>query len=189
MRTRKFPALIALLVAFATVSTGAAGADTTTVTAEATGAVDGTRVLALTPVVLTDTVIGATEIGGAFDVDVLETSKLGSNWSVTSSMSDLTPDLTTQNAGGTAIDASAVSFSSAAAPSVTSASGTSSTSLTSGTAMVETGTSTLTLASATQDSTKYYTDTHVFASILKLTPPSGTVSGVYTGTMTVTLIN
>lgn len=188
MRNRKFSAIIALLLAFAGLTAGAAGADTTTVTATASGAVDGTRTLALTPVVLTDAVTGATDISGAFEVDVVETAKLGDNWSVTASMSDLAPDAATTTLGGTTIDAGAVSFASTA-PAITSTSGTSSVAVTSGTAMAKTGTSTVQLASATQDAAVYYSDLHAFTSVLKLTPPTGTVTGTYGGTMTVTLID
>lgn len=189
MRSRKLPTLLALLLAFTALVGGAAGADQTTVTATASGTVDGTRTLVLAPVVLTDAVVGATDISGAFDVDVVETAKLGDNWSVTASMSDLTPDTATATAGGTPIDAGAVSFSDATTPGITSASGTSAASVTSGTVMAETTAGTVELATATQDATQYYTDAHLFTSTLELTPPTGTVTGTYTGTMTVTLID
>lgn len=187
MRTRKLPALLTLLVALTALTTVAATADDTTVTATASGTVDGTRTLTLAPVVLTDATTGATQISGGFDVSVAEVSKLGDNWTVTASMSDLAPDAATTTAGGTSIDASAVSFSTT--PGVTSTTGTSTVSVTGGTAMAETTVGTVQLLKATQVATSYYTDTHAFTSTLKLTPPTGTVTGTYTGTMTVTLID
>jgi hypothetical protein len=163
------------------VSAGAADGDgsTATITATITGGAIGSRsVTSVAPVAL-DSTLGSANLTGTLAVVVTEASRTGTNgWSVTAQAGDLT-----RATGTETIPASALSVS---GRSVAQTLGGGTSTATSGSQSLD---SPRTLFSNSGQSTgAVYTGTYSASGNLSLTVPNGTLTGVYTGTLTVTLV-
>lgn len=155
-----------------------AHADDVSVTANITAGAIGVRsITATTPIVLNPS-LGVATVQGALAATVTETAVTGTNpWSVTAAMSALT------KAGATDIANSNLAISNRAVVPV----------LGGGTAAATSGSenmsATRTLFTNTgQLTTAIYTGTYATTADLALSVPNGQTAGVYSGTMTITLV-
>lgn len=194
MRTRKFPALIALLVAFAAVTAGAAGAQTATDsgTADVTATIDstaitaGTRTVTALPVVLAQIAAGVATLDGSLSISVTEEAALGvADWYVTAEM-------TTPLTGGTT--GATIPNSNLSVDPCTITSTQDLLSSEGGSLTTSTLSSTSTLASAVEmfrvtgeDPNSYYTNVITCASTMSLNLDGAVQTDAYTGQLTVTL--
>lgn len=200
MQNRKFPALIALIVAFAALTIGSAGATTdsgtnetesATLTAAVTDAnLDGTRLITsvagsteLTSgqVALLATA-DATVLEGALPVEVTESAAVGKNpWSVAVSASDLTGDVSLDVISNANLS---VKGRSVTVPTEILNAGVTASSP--GTTDPLSSEQTLYTIS-NQDPATLYTGLYVSTATIGLTIPDVVTADTYTGTITVTL--
>lgn len=179
---RKSIALIAVVAVLGLLGTSAAFAETSTVTATvgSTTAISGTRsITSVTPLVTMASIAGTASLNGTVVIVVDEVLRTGQNWSITAAMSDLSTATTPANTIGKA-------NMTITPDSVTVLLGSGALSVTKGAAAALDVTRTV--FSVAQDPLVNYIGTYTNSSTLKLSVPNGTKTGVYTGTLTVTLV-
>jgi hypothetical protein len=175
-KTRLATALTLGLLAVGSPALAADGDGGTATVTGTVGSVLGERSVTLvSPVALA--AVDATTLEAPLAVEVTETSRTGTNpWSVTATMSDLT-------SGSSTIPGSALSVG---GRSVVQTLGGGASAAPSGEGSL--GTAQTLFTNTGQDTSKTYSGTYASASTLRLTVPNGAVSGAYTGTLTVTLV-
>lgn len=151
-------------------------------TITATVADSGFRaVTTVAPITMASALNSAT-VQGAYAVTVTETARKGTNpWSVTAALAAALSD------GGSPANTIPTSAVSVLARAVTPTAG-------GGTAAAPTGEQDLSVArtlvtNTGQDVNTVYTGSYALSGTVKITPPNGTKTGVYTGTFVVDLIN
>ena len=175
---RRTLAILFLGTSIVLTQAGTASADTATVTANVTAGSIGLRSLTSVPAVTLTPALGQATVTGAMSAVVTEAAVTGTNpWSVTASISPLAlvgqPDIANSN----------VAISTRATVQVSGG----------GTSTNPTGSEALSAArtvvsNAGQNTGAVYTGTYTNSANLALTVPNGTVAGIYTGTLTVTLV-
>lgn len=157
---------------------GVANADTATVTANITAGSIGLRSLTSVPAITLTPTAGVATVQGSMSAVVTEAAVTGTNpWSVTTALSALAlsgqPDIANSN-----VDISnRAKVQVAGGGTTTPASGTE-----------DLSTTRTLISNAGQSTLSVYTGTYTATADLALHVPNGTVAGVYTGTMTVTLV-
>ena len=157
---------------------GVASADTATVTANITAGGIGVRSLTSVPAVVLTPALGVATVQGSMTAVVTETAVTGTNpWSVTAALSPLALS------GQPNIAASNVDISNRSTVKVAGG----------GTVSNPSGTQDMsasrTISTNTGQSTSsIYTGVYTTTADLALNVPNGTVAGIYTGTLTVTLV-
>jgi hypothetical protein len=155
-----------------------------TITADIGANALGFRAVTLTTVAPMTSVLNALSLSGAYSVTVTETLRSGTNpWSVTGSLAG---DLTS---GSNTIDEQYVSLQSRAFSATLGGGGTSS--VPSGTAPLgdTNGGLAVTIGSnASQSATTLYSGVYSATGSMVIDPPSGTQTGIYTGTFVVDLV-
>jgi hypothetical protein len=176
MRRRIFVAAV-LGSALAFSQLGVASADVATVTANVTAGGIGLRSLTSVPAIALTATPGNAKVSGTMTAVVTEAAVTGvTPWSVTADLSTLTN-------GGNTLANSNVDINGRSA-SRTAGGGT--VSATTGSEAMST---TRTIFTTTGQSTSaVYTGTYSSSANLDLNIPNGTATGIYTGTMTVTLV-
>ena len=168
-------ALLGSALAFSQI--GVASADTATVTANVTAGGIGLRSLTSVPAIVLTATPGNAKVSGSMTAVVTEAAVTGvTPWSVTADLSTLTN-------GGSNLTNSNVDINTRAASRVA---GGGTVTPTSGS---EAMSATRTLFTTTgQSATSVYTGVYTSTANLDLNIPNGTATGIYTGTMTVTLV-
>ena len=168
-------ALLGSALAFSQVSP--ASADVATVTANVTAGGIGLRSLTSVPAIVLSATPGDAQVSGSMTAVVTEAAVTGvTPWSVTADLSTLTN-------GGNTLANSNVDISNRAASRVA---GGGTVTPTSG---LENLSTTRTIFTTTgQSATSVYTGVYTSTADLDLNIPNGTATGIYTGTMTVTLV-
>lgn len=168
-------AVLGTALAFSQV--GVASASTATVTANVTAGGIGLRSLTSVPAIALTATPGNSKVSGSMSAVVTEAAVTGvTPWSVTA-------DLTTLTNGSNTLANSNVDINTRG---VTKVAGGGTATATSG---AEDLSATRTIFTTTgQSTTAVYTGTYSSTANLDLTIPNGTATGIYTGTMTVTLV-
>lgn len=174
---RKVIAFVLIGGAFAFSQVGVASADTATVTANVTSGSIGLRSLTSVPAITLTSTSGSSTVDGSMAAVVTEAAVTGDTaWSVTAALTSLTN-------GGNTLANSNVDILNRAVVQV--AGGGTSSAVTGTQAMSATRTL---FSNSGQVATSVYTGTHSATADLSLHIPNGTATGIYTGTMTVTLL-
>ena len=156
---------------------GVASADTATVTANVTSGGIGLRSLTSVPAITLLSTAGSSTVDGSMAAVVTEAAVTGDTaWSVTAALSTLTN-------GGNTLANSNVDIKNRAVVQVAGG----------GTSAPVTGTQDMSAArtlfnNSGEVATSVYTGTHSATADLSLHVPNGTATGIYSGTMTVTLV-
>lgn len=186
-RTRSLVAATAIVLSAAAIFPSPAGAadgdgGSSTLTATITAGSVGSRSVTSVPAIAMTSALDSATLSGTYSAVVTEAARTGTNpWSITGSMAGALSDGATPTPNTVPLSALAISGRDVVqvASGGTSAAATGSAALTSA----------VTLFSNTGQSTSaVYTGTHTASGTITLTPPNGTVAGVYTGTFTVTLV-